>query len=793
MFCAFCLKECADTYCGDECEHIDAFIEAKPAANAIDLNQLVVASGTVLGEGAFGCVVKSADGRYAIKVQDVRGDERCVYESSLQDQLAKNVPKAIVSNVYFYSGNVSTIPNGWRNALLAGGCKKAPQWAARGWTGPFCVTVMDFVPGKEPLLIPKSDFALFCFGLLYTTTEGYEKIGFQHIDIKTPNILMTPTYGTSEKYRVCRLASEFKFESAKQIPRLLDFGISITKNMPVSINPLENRGGTLMTTPLEVVIGRLMSKTSNLKDFMYSPNKKSYHWSFDIYSIGITALAATVSPKPNMGFPLLPLPSAQPYINSFMQNQIQSNADSQMVLLYLYSVCVLQYLLGNGAYPSKNDASFDVFYPPGTIGYELLRSTTGTNIIDYIVKQDQGVLKPSVDYFRQTYGEEALKLIASLLHWNPDKRGGGRGKVLLHPFFTPYRRKIQCKPGGKVLQGVNPNDKAVVGRVNNEKRKERLKKYVKTLYHQTNAEAAKAIVASQHFRLGSTGYAGGGIYFTDSPEATEFKAHSKGVIIKADVFLGNSKTIYEKDTTITFEKLLREGVDSIFLIRPTGAEYVVYNSDQVKNVRYMDENDVLNLELARMYDANQAAGIMFFIVGTRKNKRVLLLGRELGGIYKGQFNMFGGRHDKKRTRAATARAEWCEEFGASSQGPSTECNAPEISQLKSAKKIFANNRIEKEGPNKTTIVILWNVGTRFTSRKTWNDNNRKARNDPNVPKSYKEMDALEIFDLNELFKIAKKTPQGSPAQVTPIDSSKKVTVSMFTLETVRNMKQKKYI
>lgn len=772
----------------------DVFIDANPMVLNLDLNTISVLPG-VLGEGSFGCVLKSTDNRFAIKIQDVTqqsGSERCVYESKLQSELARAVPKSIVSNVYFYSGNVATIPELWRSALSSA-CNKAPQWSARGWRGPFCVTVMDFVPGKEPNQIEKTDFPLFCFGLLYTTSEAFETIGFQHIDIKTANIIMTDTNSTSEKFSVCRLSSEFKFDSAKKIPRLLDFGISIAKNKPASIDAFANIGGTLTITPVEVIIGRLFSNTPNFKTYMYAPNSSHYHWSYDLYSIGITILSATVLSNAQIAFPLSPLPSAIQYINSFSQQYLKPGGE--MTLLYIYNVCILQHLMGNGAYPSKSES---VFYPQNTLGYELLCTPTARSIIDYIIQQDQGVIKPKVDYFRQTYGEEALKLVASLIQWNPEKRGGGRGKVLLHSFFTPYLKKgIQCKSGGKPLKGINPKDPVViVGQVSKRNRQERLKKYVKTLYHQTSPEAAKAIIASQQFRLGASGYAGGGIYFTDDAETTNYKAHSKGVVIKADVLLGNAKTIYGKDESITFDKLLREGFDSIFLIRPTGAEYVVYNSDQVRNVRKLDEEDILNMELSQTYEANRAAGVMFLIVGKKNNQRVVLLGRELGGAYKGQFNMFGGRHDKSRTRAETARAEWCEEFGASSLGPGTDCAAPEVWILKKAKKIFANNRIEKDGPSKTTIVILWDVGNNVTSRKKWNANNLKARQNPNVPKSYKEMDRLEMFYLKDLNKTAQSTPQGRSASIKPADSSSSsspVIVSMFTLETIRNMKQKKYI
>jgi len=115
---------------------------------------------------------------------------------------------------------------------------------------------------------------------------------------------------------------------------------------------------------------------------------------------------------------------------------------------------------------------------------------------------------------------------------------------------------------------------------------DRLYDNVHTLYHQTSPAAAASIVASQTFFPGKTGYAGGGIYFARSPQATERKALSKGVMLAATVLLGNPKTIFDYDPNITFDSLQKEGYDSVFLILPSGEEYVVYSGDQVRNIRY---------------------------------------------------------------------------------------------------------------------------------------------------------------------------------------------------------------
>ena len=80
--------------------------------------------------------------------------------------------------------------------------------------------------------------------------------------------------------------------------------------------------------------------------------------------------------------------------------------------------------------------------------------------------------------------------------------------------------------------------------------------------------------------------AGSGIYFAISPSDTHHKAHKKGVILEARVRLGKVKEISPQgDKSITFTSLQRMGYDSVKLPRSGGTEYVVYNYDQVVNIR----------------------------------------------------------------------------------------------------------------------------------------------------------------------------------------------------------------
>ena len=117
-------------------------------------------------------------------------------------------------------------------------------------------------------------------------------------------------------------------------------------------------------------------------------------------------------------------------------------------------------------------------------------------------------------------------------------------------------------------------------------RESRLDGHVRTLYHQTDADAARSIKSSQSFRLGKDGLAGAGIYFAVSKSDTDHKAHKKGVILSADVRLGRVKKISSSgDGSITFESLQSEGYDSVEIPRPGGTEFVVYSPDQVRQVR----------------------------------------------------------------------------------------------------------------------------------------------------------------------------------------------------------------
>ena len=80
-----------------------------------------------------------------------------------------------------------------------------------------------------------------------------------------------------------------------------------------------------------------------------------------------------------------------------------------------------------------------------------------------------------------------------------------------------------------------------------------------------------------------------GIYFATDPNATHYKAHHKGVILKAQVDLGKVKHMTGLDPTMTLGKLGQEGFDSVYLPQGDGTnlrseEYVIYEPSRVVHI-----------------------------------------------------------------------------------------------------------------------------------------------------------------------------------------------------------------
>jgi hypothetical protein len=118
-------------------------------------------------------------------------------------------------------------------------------------------------------------------------------------------------------------------------------------------------------------------------------------------------------------------------------------------------------------------------------------------------------------------------------------------------------------------------------------RSDRIRGNVAELFHQTSAESCRLIVEANAMKRGSSGIAGGGIYFATSLRETMHKAHHHGFVLCCRVKLGSvDRWLGTKiDSGVTFNSLLRHGRDSVFIPRPGGDEYIVYSSDQVQLLR----------------------------------------------------------------------------------------------------------------------------------------------------------------------------------------------------------------
>ncbi|CEM31301.1 unnamed protein product [Vitrella brassicaformis CCMP3155] len=105
-----------------------------------------------------------------------------------------------------------------------------------------------------------------------------------------------------------------------------------------------------------------------------------------------------------------------------------------------------------------------------------------------------------------------------------------------------------------------------------------------TLYHQTDLPSGQAIASGRNMKRGTGGIVGGGIYFAASEQITMGKAHHRGCMIEARVYLGNILQVSALwPGQYTFDSLTGSGYDSVHVIgMPTGDEYIVYSQEQVR-------------------------------------------------------------------------------------------------------------------------------------------------------------------------------------------------------------------
>ena len=102
----------------------------------------------------------------------------------------------------------------------------------------------------------------------------------------------------------------------------------------------------------------------------------------------------------------------------------------------------------------------------------------------------------------------------------------------------------------------------------------------RVLYHTTSLPSAVCILLTQRFLRGSRGTSGAGIYFADTPLASQWKAERTGVTLVALVWPGNARVTTRTTGDEDFQSLESEGVDSVRAIYMNGDETIVYNYDQ---------------------------------------------------------------------------------------------------------------------------------------------------------------------------------------------------------------------
>jgi len=113
---------------------------------------------------------------------------------------------------------------------------------------------------------------------------------------------------------------------------------------------------------------------------------------------------------------------------------------------------------------------------------------------------------------------------------------------------------------------------------------------VVTLYHQTSAEIG-ALIFEGGFKPGKLGWCGGGIYFAVKPWETYHKAIGPnshlGFIIEVQVDLGKVRHMPPTcDRSMSAEKMVRDGYDTIRFNPGDGDEIVVYSPESILSIKH---------------------------------------------------------------------------------------------------------------------------------------------------------------------------------------------------------------
>lgn len=103
----------------------------------------------------------------------------------------------------------------------------------------------------------------------------------------------------------------------------------------------------------------------------------------------------------------------------------------------------------------------------------------------------------------------------------------------------------------------------------------------RTLY-QTAPHNAECIL-KYGFMCGSSGLAGGGIYFAETQSDANRKAHRNGALLRCEVDLGRQLTIPSSGDSQAQRKMIEGGYQSVTIPR-NGTEHVVYDPRRVTSI-----------------------------------------------------------------------------------------------------------------------------------------------------------------------------------------------------------------
>jgi hypothetical protein len=108
------------------------------------------------------------------------------------------------------------------------------------------------------------------------------------------------------------------------------------------------------------------------------------------------------------------------------------------------------------------------------------------------------------------------------------------------------------------------------------------------LYHCTSRANADSIQRNG-FRCGSSGLAGGGIYFAETAADASRKAHNNGVVLECEVDVGRVRSLdHNGDSSMTLRRLNDLGYDSVEIPRQ-GKEFCIYEPRRAKVVRELHD------------------------------------------------------------------------------------------------------------------------------------------------------------------------------------------------------------